>query len=335
VELPPPTKESGKIEKAGSKDGEGAGVVVSGLIWTAAAALWAFVLWLWKRGNSGDSGDSTKFSKGKLIDFYPHEITNQNVSVRDMIPLSYSWAQYNIGEAGGSVEQVSSMFFKYADIYSGANASNHRCVSDSISELADLVIWTDHQIRLGYGLFNVEAMAAHLGAYWKAKGAPKMEEHMHQALKGFAKGDPNFVLKNMEEAADSCLRLQPHPNDELAIVGALHNLNLAELEYRFAACEEDGEKRMGHLALAERRVENAATVLKSHKRSNRYDHSSIIKYADGLSAEIQNAVRSRAPLSPVGTYVRGYGPTAASILPPGPKSNLPTVVPLTPLKQIV
>jgi hypothetical protein len=381
VKAAPPVKQSGKLEKEESKDREGVGRVVGGIIWAVAAGLWALVWWLWKRDKGGDSDDSTKGlgseklpvyaaelksiasslnharfgaesagvsiysqAKGIHISLYPqstavgreHTISHiEGMSNRDdVIPLAYYWVQEEIRRKDGATAAMSEMFFHLADIYSGANTASHRCVPNNISGLADLVIWTDLQIRLGHGLFNVEAMTAHLGAYWKSKAAPKMENHMHQALKALSNGNAHLVLKNLEEAADSCLRLQPHPDDELGVIGALHNLNLAELEYRFAACEEDNEIRMKHLAQAERRVENASAVLKNHRRTNSYDHTSIVEYADRLSSEIQNAARARS-LTPVGIYVPGYGPTSASIIPLGPKSKLPTIIPLTPLTKMI
>lgn len=278
--------------------------------------------------------------------------------MEDVLPLLYYWMQTQLRKQLKKksslnlsvLQSMPGIFKKIASRYNKEwNFLEPHSAHHSVP-LEDLIQHLSYQIEYGLRIFNMEAMTASLGKYWAAKASDlqpyevsqrytKTVTEMWSALEALSYGDDDIMVPlTVSFSHKTIANEHSKSRGELMIIGALHNLAVAELMYRSATCDTDAMMRNEQLTKAQIHADDSFNVMFNHFNPSTvyagFVHP-IVKYNGYLKSAISDALRAgteKGPAQMVGTMIQGYGPTSASVIL---RSGIPCILPLTPIGPVV
>lgn len=279
-------------------------------------------------GVSGPNGGVSYFSRiSKLRPEWA-----RGVDVGDFVSVMCKVSQFQTkaGLEAGGMTRVSSYFDWLAGRCRIAMEKGKFVESEfqpnPASDTSELVYRVKKQLQCGLALFDAEAIAAHLGSLWEScnpyriDGIAAQERLARSALNSMVGGDYKAFRKFLSrmEAPKTIDRAgRAFPEDAGYMVSLFRNIALAECFYRDAACQESGQDRLDRLRAAQMLIDECADYLETYARvfADPQDDP-VMCFMEGFGEMIREGMEKTHPhttYEPNGTFVEGYGPTAASV----------------------
>jgi hypothetical protein len=266
----------------------------------------------------------------------------------DAVPVLYHWLRDTLRRSANlDFKTLSTQFVGLVKQAGAPGAIPEEDVPDTLSasvNLEDLLGRVAFQIKYGTGMFNVEAMTAHLGAYWESvlarggKGsevAGKIVSDIQKAFSLETRGAERTIIFHHDLVAahsNAARAVSGLLASDLKVVQRLHQVVLGELSYRDASCATDGNERDEGLNSSRKYLDLCGTFFFNTSSSTGHsDMNAIWQYTEGLKGIVDEGIKFGGIagfIKPVGTRVNGYAPTSASIVK-GKAQGMPRINHLT------